>query len=202
MLPQSMNPWEAPSMDYAAKFDEGLTYADFLARYGSDEHRRRWAALHAQVKLTASQRELLAGFRREMKVLCLAGAWCGDCVNQCPIFDHFAAATPRVAVRYLDRDDHPELAQALRICGGARVPVVVFLSEDGQFCGLCGDRTLAKYRQIAAQQIGAQAGASCPTGIGAEASLLEAVTQDWLNEFERVQWMLRVSPRLRQLHGD
>jgi hypothetical protein len=28
------------------------------------------------------------------------------------------------------------------------------------------------------------------------------VTQDWLNEFERVQWILRLSPRLRQAHGD
>ena len=195
-------------MDYAAKFDQGLSYADFLGRYGSDEHRRRWAALHAEVTLTAAQRELLAGFRREMKVLCLAGAWCGDCVNQCPIFDHFAAATPRLQVRYLDRDDHADLAASLRICGGARVPVVVFLSEDGQLCGLYGDRTLAKYRQIAAQQLGAQlagaqqSGASCPTGIGADTPLLAAVTQDWLDEFERVQWMLRVSPRLRQLHGD
>ncbi len=190
-------------MDYAAKFDQGLSYADFLARYGSEEHRRRWAALHADVKLTGPQRELLAGFRREMKVLCLAGAWCGDCVNQCPIFDHFAAATPWLQVRYFDRDDHADLAAELRICGGARVPVLVFLSGDGQFCGLYGDRTLAKDRQMAAQQLGAQqAGASCPTGIGADTQLLEAVTQDWLNEFERVQWMLRLSSRLRQLHGD
>jgi hypothetical protein len=189
-------------MDYAAKFDEGLSYSDFLARYGSDEHRRRWSALHAEVKLAPPQRELLAGFRRQMKVLCLAGAWCGDCVNQCPIFDHFAAATPSVQVRYFDRDEHADLAAALRICGGARVPVLVFLSEDGQFCGLYGDRTLAKYRQMAAQQFGPQAGASCPTGIGVDRPLLEAVTQDWLGEFERVQWMLRLSSRLRQLHGD
>ena len=32
--------------------------------------------------------------------------------------------------------------------------------------------------------------------------LLVQVTQDWLNEFERVQWILRLSPRLRSLHGD
>jgi hypothetical protein len=185
-------------MDYAAEFEKGLLYADFLAHYGTDEHCRRWEVLHAQVKLSPPQRELLAGFRRNMKVLCLAGTWCGDCVNQCPIFDHFAAATPRLQVRYLDRDDNPELAAHLRICGGARVPVVVFLSEDGQFCGLYGDRTLAKYRQMAVQQLGA----SCPTGIGVDLPLLEAVTQEWLAEFERVQWMLRVSPRLRQLHGD
>jgi hypothetical protein len=26
--------------------------------------------------------------------------------------------------------------------------------------------------------------------------------QGWIDEFERVQLMLRVSPRLRQIHGD
>jgi hypothetical protein len=47
------------------------------------------------------------------------------------------------------------------------------------------------------------AGANCPTGIvTAIDPLLLQVTQDWLDEFERVQWLLRLSPRLRQLHGD
>src|SRR5215469_5900457 len=104
------------SMDFSARFDAGLNYGDFLARYGSDEHRRRWAAVHAAVRLSAGQRELLAGFVREMKVLCLAGAWCGDCVNQCPIFDHFSAASPRVHLRYVDRDADAELAESLKIC--------------------------------------------------------------------------------------
>jgi hypothetical protein len=31
---------------------------------------------------------------------------------------------------------------------------------------------------------------------------LAAVTQDWLDEFERVQLLLRLSSRLRQKHGD
>ncbi|HEV3344696.1 MAG TPA: thioredoxin family protein [Pirellulales bacterium] len=186
-------------MDFSARFDAGLNYGDFLARYGSDEHRRRWAAVRAAVRLSAAQRELLAGFVRDMKVLCLAGAWCGDCVNQCPIFDHFSAASPRVHVRYADRDADTELAATLKICGGSRVPIVVFLSEDGQPVGWYGDRTLARYRQLAVEQLGA----SCPTGIGLpDQNLLAAVTQDWLNEFERIQLLLRTSPRLRKLHGD
>ena len=185
--------------DFAAKFAAGLTYEPFLERFGTLEHRRRWANLHAAVKLTDAQRQLLAGFRRDMKVLCLAGAWCGDCVSQCPIFDHFARATPRIQIRYLDRDAESELAAELRVCGGGRVPIVVFLSEDGQEVGRYGDRTLTRYRRLAAQQLGP----SCPTGLVApDLDETAAVTQDWLDEFERVQLLLRLSPRLRQLHGD
>jgi hypothetical protein len=159
-----------------------------------------WAAFHASVTLTPAQRDLLAGFRRDMNVLCLAGAWCGDCVNQCPIFDHFSRACSRIAIRYFDRDANPDLAAALSICGGARVPVAVFLSEDGQQVGWYGDRTLAKYRQIAADQ----SGAACPSGlvVAGSGGLTASVTQDWLDEFERVQLVLRTSARLRKLHGD
>ena len=134
-----------------------------------------------------------------MKVLCLAGAWCGDCVNQCPIFERFAEATPKIDLHYFDRDVHADLQMALEICGGNRVPVVVFLSEEGRFCGLYGDRTLAKYRQMSAEQLGP----SGPTGIHAPSQdLLDEVTQEWFAEFERVQLMLRLSGHLRRVHGD
>ncbi len=185
--------------DYRSKFDQGLPYEQFLARHGSAGHRQRWAGVHSSVKLSDAQRQLLAGFQREMKVLCLTGAWCGDCVNQCPIFDHFARATNAIQLRLFDRDEHADLAAELTICGGARIPVIVFLSEDGQQVGWYGDRTLARYRQMAVDQLGP----SCPTGlIVPDRSLLDAVTQDWLNEFERVQLLLRLSSRLRQMHGD
>ena len=76
----------------------GLSYKDFLARYGTDVHKTRWQQFHDQVTLTDAQRTLLKLFTRSMPVLCLAGTWCGDCVNQCPMFAHFAAATPPLAV--------------------------------------------------------------------------------------------------------
>jgi hypothetical protein len=184
-------------MDLLAKFSEGLPYGGFLERYATPEQRRRWNDFRDSVTLTPVQTELLSSFVREMKVLVAAGTWCGDCVNQCPIFDHFAAASDRIQIRYFDRDDHPDLMQEFPTCGGARVPVVVFLSEDGHICGRAGDRTLAKYRDMAQH-----AGAACPTGLAIDSPLTGRVVQDWLNEFERIQWMLRTSSRLRQLHGD
>ncbi len=112
--------------DYASKFNDGLKYHAFLEHHGSEEHRRRWAGVYQEIELTSAQLELLTGFKRHMKVGCLAGTWCGDCVNQCPIFERFAEATPTLDIRYFDRDAHPDLASELKICGGARVPTVVF----------------------------------------------------------------------------
>jgi hypothetical protein len=185
-------------LNIASTFERGLAYAAFLDRYASSEQRRRWDDFYATVKLTGDQLALLQSWTRTMKVLVVAGTWCGDCVNQCPIFEHFATACPRLDIRYFDRDDNPDLTAELQTCGGARVPTVVFLSEDGHVCGRYGDRTLSRYRSVVANLTGA----ACPTGLFQELSLTELVVQDWLNEFERIQWMLRTSSRLRQLHGD
>ncbi len=186
-------------MNFAAKFEEGLSYDQFLQKYADDEQKRRWDGLYNEVSLTDSQKELLKSFVREMKVLVTAGTWCGDCVNQCPIFAHIAAENENIRIRYFDRDDNPDLAEALSICGAPRVPSVLFLSEDNHVCGRYGDRTLSKYRQMASDQLGA----ACPTGlIPPEQSLLQNVVGDWLNEFERIQLMLRTSGRLRELHCD
>ena len=186
-------------MNFSDKFDAGLEYHSFLQKHGSDTQRQNWQTVHQQVKLKPAQRKLLSSFIRDMRVLVLAGTWCGDCVNQCPIFDHFAKASPRIGIHFFERDEDPELGQHLMTCGAVRVPAVLFLSEDNFVCGRYGDRTLAKYREMMASQLGS----SCPSGIGGEdQTLLNDVTTDWLKEFERIQWMLRLSPRLRNQHGD
>lgn len=186
-------------MNLFEKYPSALSYDDFLARYANEDQKRRWRGTQEQVILSAAQRDLLTSFTRAMPALCLAGAWCGDCISQCPIFAQFAAVNPRLQFRYLDRDDHADIQRALSINGGNRVPVVVFFSEDGFEVARYGERTLSKYRQL----IRDQAGPDCPTGLILPGEpLLGQVTQDWLNEVERVQWILRLSPRLRQRHGD
>ena len=185
--------------NFAAKYSTGLPYSEFLTRYGSDDYRRRWAEVYDRVRLSDQQRLILGNFKREMKVLCLTGAWCPESVNQCPIFEWFAEVAKTIKVRYFDRDENPDLMQELQICGGNRIPVVVFLSEDDKFCGIYGERTLAEYKQMAIDHVEP----SCPSGVAPQSqNLLDAVTQDWLDEFQRVQSMLRLSSRLRQKHGD
>ena len=183
----------------AEKFAAGLPYAGYVAS-GTEEQQRRWKQVYDLTRLTDAQRPVLAGFVREMKVLVVSGIWCGDCVEQCPLLQRIAEANAaRIELRFVDRDAQKDLAGQLRINGGDRVPVAVFMAEDFELCGVYGDRTLNRYRAIAARQLGA----ACPVGImppGADETA--ATVQDWLNEFERMQIMLRLSGRLRQKHGD
>ena len=112
-------------------FDQALPYADFLTQFGTPSDRERWDRSRGAIILTPEQQKLLGSFTRQLQVLVLAGAWCGDCSGQCPAFERFAEVAPVLKVRYLDRDAHPAAQQELQINGGNRVPVVVFFSEDG-----------------------------------------------------------------------
>ncbi len=183
---------------WQAAFEQALPYDSFLENHATPDQRQRWNAFRERVVLTAEQEELLGTFTRRMPVVVLAGAWCGDCVNQCPIFEKIATTCPLVEVRYLDRDVRPDVAALLKVCGGNRVPVVQFLSEDYHPVLFYGDKTLAAYRAVAAAQLGP----SCPTGLVHADDSIAAVVADWLEEFERVQLILRLSGRLRQLHND
>ncbi len=180
-------------------FAAAQPYGRYVAT-GTAEQQRRWQQVYAAAALTPEQGALAAGFVREMKVLVVSGIWCGDCVQQCPLLERIAEANPgKISVRLIDRDEHKALSSRLRLNGGDRVPVVLFLAEDFELCSISGDRTLNRYRALAVRQLGA----ACPTGIQApDAGELAATLQDWLNEFERVQLMLRLSGRLRQKHGD
>ena len=181
------------------RFDAGLSYDEYLAT-ATPQQLDNWRAAERQVSLTDGQRALLASFTRPMPVLCTSGTWCGDCVVQVPMLAAIAAANPSViSLRLLDRDEHADLAEQITICGGQRVPTVLFLNELFEFVGLLGDRTLSRYRAMAAKELGG----ACPLpGAPVPADEITATVQDWVDEFERVQWMLRLSPKLRELHRD
>jgi thiol-disulfide isomerase/thioredoxin len=183
----------------ARGFEVALPYDRYVAA-GRPEQQAAWTRIYDQTQLHDAQRGLLRGFVREMNVLVVSGIWCGDCVQQCPLLARLAEANPdKIHLRFVDRDEHKELSAPLRVNGGQRVPVVVFLAEDYEFVALFADRTLARYRALAARQLGP----SCPLpGAPVSDDELAATLQDWLNELERVQLLLRLSPRLRSKYGD
>lgn len=180
-----------------AKFAVALEYEAYLA---TDPARaERWIEFARNVRLRDEQRRLLQSFTREMNVIVSSGLWCGDCVAQGPMLAAIAEANPLVRMRWVDRDEHRDLAERITINQGMRVPTVVFMAEDFEPVGIFGDRTLTRYRAIAAKQLGAH----CPLpGAPVPQDELDATVQEWLNEFERIHLLLRTSARLRERHGD
>ncbi len=179
-------------------FNAGLSFDDYLAT-GDENQRGAWRDVYDAAALSTAQQSLAESWTREIKVLVSSGIWCGDCVQQGPLIQRIADANPRIELRWIDRDQHLEFAESLKICGGLRVPVTLFMAEDFELVSIYGDRSLSRYRAMAARQLGA---ACVIPGAPLDSDELRDTQQDWLSEFERVALLLRLSTRLRQKHGD
>jgi thiol-disulfide isomerase/thioredoxin len=160
---------------------------------------RRWIESGARTpELTDDQLARLRGYGRRMNVLMYAKIWCGDCAKTGPMLREIAEACgDLVGLRVIDRDASVGLRDELRLVGATRVPVVVFLSEDWWEVGRFGDRTLSVYRAKAAREVerGPPTGVLVPGALAAEIG-------EWVDVFERMLLMLRLSPPLRRRHGD
>jgi hypothetical protein len=180
-------------------FVQADDYDTYLSQ--SDKQKAdRWHELAGRLpQLGAEQAARLNGFNRAVNVLLYSGVWCGDCVRQGPMIRQLTeAAGEQVSLRIIERGANDELVDELRIVGAQRVPIVVFLTEDFWEIGRFGDRLLSTYRRKAQRDLGA----SCPVAYATPTDELAAERDEWLDIFERMLLMARLSPPLRQRHGD
>ena len=80
------------------------------------------------------------------------------------------------------------------------MPITFFMAEDFEPVARFGDRTLSRYRSMARKAL-PECGA-CVVLAEPPADPVRAVLQEVLDEFERTQLLLRLSPRLREKHAD
>jgi hypothetical protein len=60
----------------------------------------------------------------------LAEAWCGDVAQNLPVIAHIAAASDRVELFILLRDEHPDVMAAYQTNGSSSIPKLVCLDGD------------------------------------------------------------------------
>lgn len=184
-----------------AKFEQGVGYADFVAIGEPEGHRPPWDQRYEQLELTGEQDALVKSFSRKVNVLCLTGTWCGDCALQGSAMQRIAEAAPGIIdLRFILREDkHADLIVKAQINAGFRVPVTWFMAEDFEPVSWLGDRTLSRYRSMARKALGPQ-----ETNVLAPppADPVREVLGEVLDEFERVNLLLRLSARMREMHGD
>lgn len=183
------------------KFQQAVSYADFVASGEPLGHRPPWDERYSQLALSPEQQKLCGTFKREMKVLCLTGTWCGDCALQGSALQRIAEGTKGlIDLRFILREDkHADLITKCQINAGFRVPVTWFMAEDFEFVSMFGDRSLSRYRSMARKALGPEVEGAMPA---APENPVRQVLSEMLDEVERVQWLLRLSGRLRQKHGD
>jgi thiol-disulfide isomerase/thioredoxin len=172
---------------------------DTYLNEGDPTHVSRWLeSIKKTPDLSDEAKKRVQGYNRILNVLVYSGIWCGDCVRQVPTIKKISdIAGDLVNVKIIEREESPELMEELRLVGAHRVPVAVFLSEDFWEMARYGERTLSVYRAKAAREIGREFDAGILSPKAREKELAE-----WVDIFERVLIMLRLSPPLRRKYQD
>jgi len=183
---------------WRSHFAMARDYSSYLG--GSDaEHAQRWIEFEKRTpRLTDEQLDRLTGYNRRLNVLMYAGVWCGDCARQGPMLRKIVEACgDEVRLRIIEREASEELQDELRIVGALRVPMAVFLTEDWWEVARYGELTLSLYRSRAAREIGRgmDTGSLSPKALAVQLN-------EWVDVFERVLIMLRLSPPLRKRYDD
>jgi hypothetical protein len=179
-------------------FELGKDYNTYLQE-GDPSHVSRWLDSMERIPdLEDDDKKRIQGYNRKMNVLVYSGIWCGDCVRQVPLIKKISdVAGELVQVRIVEREMSPELMEELRLVGAYRVPITIFLSENFWEIGRSGDRTLSVYRAKAAREVGYEYVKGILTHRARKSEMTE-----WIDMFERMFLMLRLSPPLRKKYRD
>ena len=135
-----------------------------------------------------------------MKILVHSGIWCGDCVDQCQPIQRIAEANPaKIDPRFLGTRD--EFGTERRTAHQWRKPgsdSSVFLRRWFMVRHGSGPNT----QSISCARV-EEARSKLPNRtVPSKKGEVEVTLADWLNEAERVQLMLRLTPRLYEKHQD
>lgn len=123
LAPKSLESW----------WNTGLTWERYLA-VEIVEHRDLWEGVYRKSGTPEWTLEELERIGRHWNLLAIVEDWCGDASNLVPIFARLAEASPRIDLRIVKRDEHPELMDLYLTNGSRSIPIVVFMDEE--YCPL------------------------------------------------------------------
>lgn len=127
-----------PVIGWKAVFDSGLDYAAWLASSESAEQRHKLVTQHGTLALEPTVAGQLAALPRPVHVVAIAEDWCGDVVRHVPVLQRMAEAAPLLKVRYISREQHPQVFLRFLTNGGEAIPKFIFLSDRFVECGSWG----------------------------------------------------------------
>ena len=131
-------PATLPILDWKAVFESGLDYAAWLAAAESAEQRDKMEAQRTALALDPQVAGFMSALPRLVHVVAIAEDWCGDVVRHAPVLQRLAEAGSNLKVRYIGREQHPDMFARFLTNGGEAIPKFIFLSDQFVECGNWG----------------------------------------------------------------
>ncbi len=107
----------------------GENHSDAMLNYTRMNVRRmeRW---DKTVVVSAELQEKMAQIETPQTWLVLTEAWCGDAAQSIPFMVKAASYSPLVDIRFILRDEHPEVMDAYLTNGGRSIPKLIALRNE------------------------------------------------------------------------
>lgn len=90
----------------------------------------RMARLDKTIELTAEALEKLAHIPQPVTWMVLTEAWCGDAAQIVPVLNKLAEASGNIDLRFMLRDEHPDIMDAFLTHGSRSIPKVIVLDAN------------------------------------------------------------------------
>lgn len=127
-----------PIIDWKTVFSSGKDYAAWIANAEKREHAEAMEALRKGQRIEPQTAALLGALPRPVYVIAIAEDWCGDVVRHVPVLQCIAEAASNLRLRFITREQHPDVFVRFLTNGGEAIPKFVFLSDQFTECGNWG----------------------------------------------------------------
>lgn len=107
----------------------GPRQSEGLTRY-TRMNVHRMNRLDKTTELKQGLKEKLEDLDREWTWLVLTEGWCGDAAQNVPVFNKIAEASPKIRLRFILRDENPEIMDEYLTYGTRSIPKLIALDSD------------------------------------------------------------------------
>lgn len=138
------------SIDYPTYFDQVTQFYQQQATSGPDQSKamveytalnyRRMKRLNKSLTLDREHELFLKSLSAPQTWLVITEAWCGDAAQIAPIVFKMAEASPAITLKFVYRDEHPELMDAFLTNGGRSIPKLIALNDSDEVLFTWGPR--------------------------------------------------------------
>lgn len=127
-----------PVIEWKAVFESGSEYMHWLGAGESRDNQSAMENIRQSLVLEPHVAGLLRALARPVHVVAIAEDWCGDVVRHVPVLQKMADTSSDIRVRYVRRDQWPDVFCRFLTNGGEAIPKFVFLNEAFVECGNWG----------------------------------------------------------------
>lgn len=105
-------------IDWKSVYESGLEYDAWLAAGEHPDHVEQIRKIHTSQELNGGVLGRLGSIQKDVHVIAIAEDWCGDVIRHAPVLQKMCDQSDHVKVRYVTRDEHPEVFVRFLTNGG------------------------------------------------------------------------------------